>query len=127
MTNTFTKEEKQKYFQSLRSRWEEAKDLAKKDEYQAMFMEAQRLGLKVSETGFTFTKVQMENLNLDGMPYIDAKTFKGWKDSGFKVKKGEKSVIKGITFIKPKSADDSDDYMFPKMYCLFHKSQIEAI
>lgn len=57
------------------------------------------------------------------------KTFKGWTEAGFKVKKGEKSQVKGLTRLKSgsKGADDDDGYVFPKVYHLFHSSQVEQL
>jgi len=125
---TYTKEQKQKYFADLRGQWKQAKEYSEVDKYKAMHAEASRTGVRVSATGFTFTLMQMEQLNLEGMPYVDAKTFNGWKDSGYRVRKGEKSIIKGITFIKPKDDEDNNStFVFPKVYSLFHKTQVEAI
>ena len=122
----YTKESKKQYFQTLRKDWQKAKTLSKTSRFEALFAEASRNGLRVSSTGFTFCKVQMDKLGLEGTPYIDTKTFKAWKESGFIVKKGERSKIKGVTFIK-KDEEDDDAYMFPKMYSLFHRTQVEPI
>ena len=75
----------------------------------------------------------MRAQNLDGVPYIDAKTYQGWKQSGFQVKKGEKSTLNGIVWLKcgPKNAsgevDDDSAFLIPKLYHLFHRSQVEAL
>ena len=59
-------------------------------EAEALFREA---GLKgVSYFSFYFVLKQMQKLKFKGLPYIDAKTFQGWVDNGYKVKKGEKSA-----------------------------------
>ena len=124
-----TKAQKQAYFKALRERWSEAKKLLddkKIDEIQAII---RTHGLKISRMGFLFVSIQMQKLGLDGLPYLDTKTYKGWRENGFQVKKGEKSQISGVTWIRPGEDDpevDSSDYMFPKEYHLFHRSQVEA-
>jgi len=77
--------------------------------------------------------------NFDGIPYLDMKTYQGWKSSGFQVKRGEKSVVSGITWVgvgtrseDPKEAERAEaggdkGFVFPKEYHLFHRSQVEAI
>lgn len=70
----------------------------------------------------------MEKLGLEGTPYVDTKTFKGWKESGFKVKKGEHSQINGMTFLILKDEEESlIKHVVPKVYHLFHSSQVQAI
>lgn len=128
----YTKEEKQKYFKDLRAEWEESKELADNDKVtQALFKER---GLDVSYYSFYFTYNAMQAQGLSGYPYIDAKTFHGWKDAGYIVKKGQKSLLKGITWIKANGnktdnddISDDDGFLFPKMYHLFHKTQVEAL
>ena len=125
-TTRQTRETKKEYFQRLRDDWQRAKAMSQTQRFEAMYTEAQRLGLKVSATGFTFCKLQMEKLGLEGTPYIDTKTYKAWRESGYTVKKGEKSKIKGMTFIRTDEKDE-DSYMFPKAYSLFHRTQVEEI
>jgi hypothetical protein len=131
MRNQFTKEQKAAYFKSLRNRWQEVKKMAGQDEARAIIQE---MGLKISVYGYMFVKRQMIELGLDGTPYIDCKTFQGWKAAGFMVKKGEKSQISGITWIAcgeekeiEQSGADVDVYLFPKEYHLFHKTQVEEL
>lgn len=117
---------------NLRAQWGAAKKLSETDEYTAMYKECVRNGLDVSKIGFTFCKMQMSALNLEGMPYIDAKTFNGWKHSGFKVKKGEKSKIYGIVWMAVKDKDSNGEdgdlkFMYPKVYHLFHNTQVEPL
>ena len=127
----FTKQEKQAYFKSLRDRWQSAKkhaDNGGKAEFQAIITNH---GLNVSMTGFILVYSQMKSQGLDGLPYLDAKTFHGWKENGFKVRKGEKSTITGITWIGiNKKGEDSEEiensYAMPKAYHLFHRSQVDA-
>ena len=126
---TYTKEEKNQYFQELRSKWLKAKELCKTEEAKAVYQSAQLSGVNVSMTGFYFTLMQMEQLGLDGTPYIDTKTFNGWKSSGYKVKRGEHSKIDGITWIGTKDEDglENRSNVYPKEYHLFHKTQVEQM
>ena len=87
-----------------------------------------RAGIQASSTAITLVHRQMQALKLDGLPHVDCKTYKGWKHSGFTVRKGEKSCIHGVTFVKRAKDDDDDDtFAFPKMYHLFHRSQVEVL
>jgi len=126
----YTKEQKKKYLSDLRRRWKESKRLADNDKTAlALFRE----GHRGSYYSFYFTLLDMKKFGYSGVPYIDCKTFGGWKESGFKVKKGEKSKIRGIVWMHPISKDsegneaENDMYLFPKLYNLFHKTQVEAI
>jgi len=122
-----TQEEKKAYFKKLREDWATNKKMAEGDDkMKAVYKEAGISG--VSYWGFVMIKMQMDALGLEGLPCIDAKTFAGWKASGFKVKKGEKSKMHGITWIgSSKDEDEEDEYVFPKQYHLFHKSQVEEL
>jgi len=125
---TYTKQEKSKYFSSLRQRWQESKKLAETDKMQAIIREVEATGLKVSPYSIVFTAIEMEAKKLDGLPVVDAKTFYGWKSSGYKVKKGSKSVISGVTWVKANEGEDEkESYVMPKVYRLFHRSQVEKI
>lgn len=130
MPKTFTKEQKKEYFENLRREWKTSKALAENDAVaKALFRES---GLKgVSYNGFRYVLAQMKEKNLEGLPYIDCKTFQGWKEAGFLVKKGESSKIKGITWIgkNKKSDDDAEDttFLYPKIYSLFHKTQVKEV
>jgi len=130
----FTKEQKREYFKRLRLEWKKSKALAENDlQAEALFREA---GLKgVSYNGFYFVLKQMQKLKLKGIPYVDCKTFQGWRENGYKVKKGEKSKIYGITWLsfeakkedkdkKEKPEKDEDKVLYPKVYHLFHKTQV---
>lgn len=122
----YTKEQKNEYFKNLRERWATSKALADKDDIvKALYDE---VGGKFSYYSFYWTLQDMKNLELEGVPYIDVKTFKGWTDVGFMVKKGEKSKLSGITWmaIKDKEGEETD-YLIPKEYKLFHKSQVEKL
>ena len=129
----YTKEEKQKYFQDLRRRWSENKAKAESDpeakaKYEAIIAEAP--DNKISYYGFYFTLCDMQSQGLAGNPYIDAKTFEGWRNAGFMVKRGEHSTLSGITWISgasKKEGEEDDGFMYPKNYKLFHRSQVEPI
>jgi len=122
---------KKEYFEALRNRWKEAKEYAERDEIKALFQHALENGLKVSAHSFAFVKKQLDEKGLEGTPYLDTKTFQGWVDNGFKVKKGEKSFLQGITFLPVEREKETGEkevaYTVPKAYHLFHKSQVEAI
>ncbi len=121
---TYTKEQKKEYFSNLRKQWQDSKALAENDKVsQAVFNEQ---GLKVSYFSYYFTLLQMRKLQLDGIPYIDCKTFKKWQESGYIVKKGEKSKISGITWIS-NDEDNDEKFIYPKQYNLFHKSQVTEL
>jgi len=123
---TYTKEEKQAYFKNLRESWKKSKALADNDQVaKAIYNE---VGGNFSYYSFYFTLTEMKNLGYDGLPYIDCKTYKGWRDAGFIVRKGEQSKLNGITWLEvgDKEAGETD-YVIPKLYHLFHKSQVEEL
>ncbi len=127
MKKQFTKEQKAEYFANLRQEWQAAKQHAveHQDEIGAII---QNHGLNISQTGFSLVSAQMSAHGFDGLPYLDVKTFNGWKDNGYKVKKGEKSVLHSLVWIGAGTDEDDDDgYVFPKMTVLFHRSQVEEI
>lgn len=122
----YTKEEKNVYFREVRASWKWAKEEADVNKIQDL-IDNHGLG-NISVTGFAFVLQQMEDLGLTGLPYVDMKTYKGWKEVGHKVKKGEKSKVKGITWIGTKKEDDGDSFRsYPKVYHLFHTNQTEEI
>ena len=125
---------KEEYFEKLRCRWSEAKKVVESGEYDTDYEVATKLGIKMSIVGFVFCKMQMKVQGWEGTPYIDAKTFNGWIKAGFKVRKGEKSKISGITWIEGKKKKDASEderqdvgFLYPKEYKLFHTSQVEPI
>jgi len=130
----FSKDEKKKYFEDLRLDWQRSKALAENDlQAEALFRES---GLKgVSYFSFYYILKQIRALKLKGLPYVDCKTFKGWLENGYKVKKGEKSKLQGITWLgvkedsKVASSKDKEKikFLYPKVYHLFHKSQVEEL
>jgi len=94
-------------------------------------------GLNFSLRSYAYVAMQLRALGLEGVPYVDTKTFMSWKESGFIVKKGEKSQIDGITWIaingkEAEAPEDGGDekargYVMPKAYALFHRSQVEPL
>ena len=131
MKKQYTKAEKAEYFKKLRNQWKSAKLKADSDGFDVsvIWQESFRTGIEVSYYGFVFIYLQMKEQGLSGSPVIDAKTFHGWKQSGFKVKKGEKSTLSGITWVGVADSENPDtfEYMIPKAYHLFHSSQVEPI
>ena len=131
----FTPQEKRLYFANLRNRWNNSKKLAETNEIKSIIREVQATGISVSPYSIAFTAMEMKAKKLDGLPVVDCKTFKGWIDSGFRVIKGQKSIIQGITWLKAgkkskekeNKKDKQSSYVIPKVYNLFHRSQVEAI
>lgn len=124
---TYTTEQKSAYYSQLRARWQESKKLSVNDKLaEALHREACP---NMSYTSFYFTLLDMRTKNLEGLPHVDCKTYKGWHEAGFQVKKGEHATLNGITWIHPTSKDgeENDEYTYPKVYNLFHRSQVEAI
>jgi len=115
----------------MRARWKAVKDSATAGEIAAAEAAIATHGLNVSSTGFILALRLMQEKGLDGIPYLDAKTFKGWQNSGFMVRKGEKSIGKGVTWIRcgknNDEGEDSESFVIPRSYSLFHRSQVEAV
>ena len=121
---------KEKTKQDLRERLGETKKLLTEGKIKEIEAISREHGLNVSAMSYFFVSLQMKALGLDGIPYLDCKTFQGWKSSGFSVCKGEHSHISGITWIRPTYKTDGgdvedSDYIFPKEYHLFHRSQVK--
>jgi hypothetical protein len=133
MTNSnakeqFTKEQKKEYFTNLRNEWKLAKEKADKDQKMKDAYEEMKLS-EGSYWSFYFTLIDMQSQKMEGFPYLDAKTFNKWKEEGFIVKKGEKSKLRGLvwkSFTKDKD-DKLSTVLYPKVYNLFHRSQVEVI
>lgn len=131
----YTAEQRSEYMASLRARWAANKARADQDadaraKWQAVQAEAPEA--RISFYGFYFTLCSMQDQKLAGLPYVDAKTFNGWRASGFMVKKGAKSSIEGVTWMRGTSKKDEEDddtgrALYPKRYALFHKTQVEAL
>lgn len=119
-----TKEERRAYLKALRDSWKEAKEKADIEGIKAVIEE---YGLSVSVYSFAYVSLQMKRLGLSGVPYIDMKTYEGWLESGYQVRRGEKSKVSGIVWIRAEKDDGEKGYSFPKVYHLFHKSQVEEV
>ncbi len=136
---TYSAEEKKAYFAALRERWQDIKNRVTAGELDQIKGIIAEHGLTVSPWSYAFTAASMRAQGFDGIPYLDCKTFNGWKQRGFKVRKGEKSTIKGIVWLGVGSkAEDPDTahkaraqgkggFLMPKQYALFHRSQVEPI
>lgn len=126
----YTKKQREAYFANLRKDWAESSKLAEGDKKaKALFREVKKIG-NFSYASFYFTLLSMRANKFDGIPYVDCKTFDGWIKAGFQVKKGEKSKISGITWVSANHAGneaDENEFHYPKLYRLFHKSQVQAL
>ena len=101
-----TPSERTDFYRALRNEWKQAQQWSESHpELVAMFEEIQRLGIPCSFTSICFIMHQMAAHGIVGTPYVDTKTFDGWKESGFMVKKGEKSILKGIVWITSGGAE----------------------
>ena len=127
--------QKQKeHSKELRDRWNRAKlmlDDKKISEIDAIMATH---GLNISATGFMVVSMEMKQQGFSGIPYLDAKTYKGWRENGFQVRKGEKSTLGSITWVgvgkkepTPAKPEGENGFLFPKSYNLFHRSQVDAI
>ena len=124
---TKTKTSKQEHSAKLRQQWNDIKNALTADQISEAEAICKSHGLNFSATGYAFCKAQMAQANLAGMPYVDCKTYGGWKKAGFQVSKGQKSFGYGITWIKVDKKNEDDSFLYPKQYALFHSSQVEAI
>ena len=127
ITMKHTKEEVKEYYNSMREKWREAKQLSQSIEEldREDLLKVQMSVPTMSATWFMFCRMQMRNLWLEWLPWIDCKTFKGRKDFWFRVKKWETSKITGLTWVRV--GDEDDSYVYPKIYHLFHTSQVEPL
>ena len=126
--------ERKAYMASLRNQWQAAKKTAENPEVKGLYqlLMAQSPEMRISMYSFAFVLSDMRRVGMDGLPYLDCKTFNSWKDCGFKVKKGEKSQIHGIVWKSFETQEKDNkgqnlEFLFPKAYALFHRSQVEAI
>ena len=128
----FTPEQKREYFAGLRNQWQAAKALAAADDsIGAMYTQLCTMGVgDISMYNVSLILMQARQLNLDGLPYVDFKTYEMWRKAGFQVRKGETSPVFSLTWIGTKSDDETeatDRPKYPKLTHLFHSSQVEAI
>ena len=131
--NELHKRRKKEYLKKLRAEWTKAKELLTAEKISEIEAIVKTHGMNISATGFMFVSIQMKHLGFEGLPYLDAKTYKGWLENGFRVTKGEKSKMSGITWVNVNKNDDgsegeeNSDYVFPKQYHLFHRSQVQEV
>lgn len=123
----------------LRAKWKTAKQLLTDGKIREIDAAIATHGLNISRMGYMIVSMEMRSQGLEGIPYLDAKTYKGWKENGFQVRKGEKSTLGSITWVgvggkdPVKRTDGSIEiegdsgFIFPKSYNLFHRSQVDAI
>ena len=127
MKKNYTKEQKAQYFKTLRARWQAAKEYAI-DNGEVIKAIMVNHGLNMSVYSFAFVQHQMQAQGLEGLPYLDVKTFQGWKENGFRVRKGEASTLSSIVWISSeKKEEEEGGYSFPKATALFHRSQVEEV
>ena len=128
----FTPEQKREYFTGLRNQWQAAKALAAADDsIGAMYAQICQMGIgDISLYSCSLVFMQAKALGLDGLPYVDFKTYDGWRKCGFQVRSGETHKIISITWVGPKPKDGEEEdggFRYPKSTNLFHSSQVEAI
>lgn len=132
-TQTAGETAKGEFQKQLRADWQRAKELSEKPEYKQKYqlLCEQNPNGAISLYSFSFVLESMQKQGLDGLPYLDCKTFNEWKNNGFIVKKGEKCKIKGIVWKKfdkkEKGTEEKSEFLFPKVYNLFHSTQVRAI
>jgi hypothetical protein len=140
MTNrksSYTPEQKQAYFSDLRKQYQAAKTAAAENgDVKKIYAHLQSLNItNLSAANIQLVLEQAAELGLDGVPYLDFKTYEHWKKSGYQVTKGEKSKVYTITWVSAKNksnenssdSDEASGYRFPKLTHLFHSSQVEAL
>lgn len=127
----FTNEQKKQHFTHLRQQWQQAKILAASDAISAIYSQLKDMGLtsNISLYNVSLIFMQAKEKGLEGLPYVDFKTYEHWKQSGFQVRKGEKSPVYSITWIGSNNQEEEEDsgVRWPKLTHLFHSSQVEAI
>lgn len=118
----------------LRDRWNQAKRLLTDKKINEIDAIMATHGMNISRTGFMVVSMDMKAQGFEGIPYLDAKTYKGWRENGFQVRKGEKSTLGSITWIgigkkepTPDAPEGKRGFMMPKSYNLFHRTQVDAV
>jgi hypothetical protein len=92
-------------------------------------------GIVCSPASFIDVMKVMEAKGLDGVPFMDTKTFNAWRGEGRRVKKGEKAIYQSVSWNKIEnikehkdgSIEVTDEFRGGKIYSLFHRSQTEEI
>lgn len=131
----YSKAQKNIFYKSLIKKWKAAKEflLANNSINELVNKTSDLLGYSISTVNFALVLKQMQNQGLTGLPYIDAKTYGKWQEEGYQVIKGSKSTLDGITWIsinnKSKDNDNKEEveneYLMPKVFKLFHRSQVK--
>lgn len=141
MPKKYTSEQKTEYFAGLRAEWSEAKRLASQnDRLGAILLQLEQMGIpELSLANVQLILMQAEEQGLDGVPYVDFKTYDYWLKAGFRVKAGEKSTIHSIVWVDPAKKGQKAEVvpahdkevrsraLIPKRTALFHASQVEPI
>lgn len=132
----YTPEEIKQYYAEIRERWTIAKELSTSDKCRAILDQMALHGItEVSPTSIMAVQMQLEELGLDGLPFVDVKTFQGWKEIGYVVRKGQKSILTGVSW-KPTEKKNQETgeteetgrgRLLAKGYALFHRSQVEKM
>lgn len=132
----YTPEEIKQYYAEIRDRWSRAKEYANTDKCKAILAAMALHGItETSPTSVMAVQMQLEELGLDGLPFVDVKTFQGWKEIGYVVRKGQKSILTGVSW-KPtekknretgETEETGGGRLLAKGYALFHRSQVEKI
>ena len=112
--------------------WKQSKEWGDEAQIKALVLtiESQLRTQGMSHRNVALVAMQMENLGLNGVPYLHTRTYGAWKEAGRQVKKGEKSLLFSITWIGGKAGEDGEEgssRLYPKMTNLFHFDQTEAI
>lgn len=130
MKKSFTPQQKKEHFTQLRRQWQQAKNLSQSDELAAVYSQLKGMGVgDISLYNVSLIFMQAREKGLEGLPYLDFKTYEGWKKSGFQVKRGEKSPVYSITWVGSKGDEEGEDsgVRWPKVTHLFHSSQVETL
>ena len=129
-----TTTDKKTHMAELRQRWQAAKKETENPATKSLYalLREQSPEMRISFYSFAFVLAAMQRADMEGLPYLDCKTFNEWKNCGFMVKKGEKSKIQGLVWKSFKTKEENEkgeklEFLFPKAYALFHKSQVEAL
>lgn len=126
MTRTQTKSEATEKKRALLEQFKNAKAIAiaRQPELSPRYASVLEQIDGISYNNFVFVLLQMEAFGYEGLPYIDVKTYDGWKAEGRQVCKGEKSLLKAIVWV---GREEQEERRYPKVAHLFHRSQTEEI
>lgn len=130
MKKQFTPEQKKEHFNHLRQQWQQAKTLSQSDELTAVYSQLKGMGVgDISLYNVSLIFMQAQQLGLEGLPYVDFKTYEHWKKAGYQVKRGEKSPVYSLTWVgsKGEEGEEVSKVKWPKLTHLFHSSQVEAL